>query len=185
MPKWSAVISGTPDAAEFGINADHRSMTKFSNADDEDFKKLSRTLESMLQKSGPKVEANWAIEARMKQGNQLCYSGAGFESDAEIVFVVLRFILALFAGFRYKMSTCTCVSSLRRVSSHGENFELYIQSTRLTFSIAIALKSSKRTFMVPFERDSKFVGRIDILAELDQKLSSQRRVALAGIGGIG
>lgn len=77
MPKWSAVVSGTPDVAEFGIDADHRNMTKFSNADNEDFKKLSRTLKSMLQKSKPKVEANWALEAHMKQGNQLCYSGAG------------------------------------------------------------------------------------------------------------
>ena len=52
-------------------------------------------------------------------------------------------------------------------------------------SIATALKYSKRTFMVPFERDAKFVGREDIIAELDQKLKSRRRVALAGIGGIG
>ena len=71
VPKWSAVLSGLPDAAEFGINADHRSMTKFSSADSEDFQKLSRTLEFMLQKSGPKVEANWASEARMKQGRLL------------------------------------------------------------------------------------------------------------------
>ncbi|MCJ1265885.1 hypothetical protein MMC22_005767 [Lobaria immixta] len=92
-------------------------MTKFPNADDEDFKKLSRTLEFMLQKSGPKVEANWASEAHMKQ--------------------------------------------------------------------AVVLKSLKRKFIVPFERDSKFVGRKDIIDELDQQLNSQRRVALAGIGGIG
>ncbi|MCJ1425262.1 hypothetical protein MMC29_003150 [Sticta canariensis] len=71
VPKWSAVLSGMPDAAEFGINADHRSMKKFSSADSEDFQKLSRTLEFMLQKSGPKVEANWASEARMKQGKLL------------------------------------------------------------------------------------------------------------------
>lgn len=76
MPKWSAVVSGTPDAAEFGINADHRNMTKFSNVDDEDFKKLSRALEFMIQKSVSKVEANWTLEARMKQGNQLRYSCA-------------------------------------------------------------------------------------------------------------
>lgn len=64
------MVPGTPDAAEFGINADHRKMTKFSNADNEDFKKLSRTLELMLQKSGSKVEANWALEARLKQGRR-------------------------------------------------------------------------------------------------------------------
>lgn len=79
MPKWSAVVSGTPDAAEFGINADHRTMTKFSNVNSEDFKRLSRTLNFMVQKSGPKVEANWTLEARVKQGNQLYYSGAAYE----------------------------------------------------------------------------------------------------------
>lgn len=30
-----------------------------------------------------------------------------------------------------------------------------------------------------------FVGRMDIITELDQKFDSQRRVALAGIGGVG
>lgn len=69
MPKWSAVVLGTPDAAEIGINADHRNMTKFSNAEDEDFKKLSRILESMFRKSGPKVEGNWDRELCTKQGN--------------------------------------------------------------------------------------------------------------------
>lgn len=78
MPKWSAVVSGTPNSAEFGVHADHRSMTKFSNADDEDFKKLSHTLEFMVQKSGLKVETNWTLEANMKQGNQLCYPDAGY-----------------------------------------------------------------------------------------------------------
>lgn len=71
MPKWSAVISGIPNAAEFGINADHRNMTKFSDADNEDFKKLSRTLESMLQKCENKVDTNWALEPRTKKGNHL------------------------------------------------------------------------------------------------------------------
>lgn len=72
------MVPGTPDTAEFGINADHRNMTKFPEADNEDFKKLSRTLEFMLQKSGSKVEANWTLEARMRQGNQLYYSAAGY-----------------------------------------------------------------------------------------------------------
>ncbi|MCJ1425263.1 hypothetical protein MMC29_003151 [Sticta canariensis] len=39
--------------------------------------------------------------------------------------------------------------------------------------------------MVPFERDLNSVGRMDIIAELDQNFNSHRRVALAGIGGIG
>lgn len=72
------MVSGTPDAGEFGINSDHRSMTKFSNAENDDFKKMSRTLEFMLQKSTAKVEANWTLEGRIKQGNQLYYSGAKY-----------------------------------------------------------------------------------------------------------
>lgn len=41
------------------------------------------------------------------------------------------------------------------------------------------------TFTVPFQRDSRFVGRTDVIAELHQKLASSRRVALVGIGGVG
>jgi hypothetical protein len=38
---------------------------------------------------------------------------------------------------------------------------------------------------VPFERDSKFIGREDIIAEIGRRFEVQRRVALAGIGGVG
>lgn len=123
------MIPGTPEAAEFSINADHRSMTKFSNADNEDFKKLSHTLEFMLQRSGPKVEANWASEARTIQGNQLCYSGAGYRLDILVAygrgFIYIDSVT--FDGFRYIMSNRTCShSSLVTVtaidSSQGEIF---------------------------------------------------------------
>jgi hypothetical protein len=40
-------------------------------------------------------------------------------------------------------------------------------------------------FIVPFERDSKFIGREDIIAEIGRRFEVQRRVALAGIGGVG
>ena len=38
---------------------------------------------------------------------------------------------------------------------------------------------------MPFERDSKFIGREDIITEIGRKFEVQRRVALAGIGGVG
>jgi hypothetical protein len=38
---------------------------------------------------------------------------------------------------------------------------------------------------VPFDKDAKFIGREDILIEIDKKFKVQRRVALAGIGGVG
>jgi len=40
-------------------------------------------------------------------------------------------------------------------------------------------------FTVPFERDSKFIGRGDIITEIGRQFKVQRRVALAGIGGVG
>lgn len=110
MPKWSAVVSGTPDAVEFGINADHRNMTKFPNADNEDFKKLSRTLDLMIQKSGPKVDANWALEACMKQGNQLCYSDAGHRLRIVIFYCVAQILFDSVnsARLKYEISIYNC-----------------------------------------------------------------------------
>jgi hypothetical protein len=40
-------------------------------------------------------------------------------------------------------------------------------------------------FLVPFERDEKFVGRSELVSEVDRSLKLHRRVALAGIGGVG
>jgi tetratricopeptide (TPR) repeat protein len=41
------------------------------------------------------------------------------------------------------------------------------------------------TFMIPFDRDTKFIGRTQIIKDIDLALQSQRRIAIAGIGGIG
>ena len=68
MPKWSAVVPGTPDAAEFGISEDHRRMTKFSHAENADFRKIVRILTSMIKNAGAKVESNWSVEVLRKRG---------------------------------------------------------------------------------------------------------------------
>ena len=39
--------------------------------------------------------------------------------------------------------------------------------------------------MVPFARDDKFVGREDILGQIEEHLQVGRRASLAGIGGVG
>lgn len=43
----------------------------------------------------------------------------------------------------------------------------------------------KPVFMVPFDRDTKYIDRKDITSELSIRLANQRRVALTGIGGAG
>lgn len=40
-------------------------------------------------------------------------------------------------------------------------------------------------FMVPFQRDPKFLGRKTVIEGLVQKFQDQRQVALAGLGGVG
>jgi hypothetical protein len=40
-------------------------------------------------------------------------------------------------------------------------------------------------FMVPFGRDDKFVGREDILDQIEDRLQVGSRVSLTGIGGVG
>jgi hypothetical protein len=45
--------------------------------------------------------------------------------------------------------------------------------------------SPEPAFMVPFPRDDKFVGREDILYQIEEHLQTKRRVSLSGIGGVG
>ena len=40
-------------------------------------------------------------------------------------------------------------------------------------------------FIVPFGRDPRYIDRADITSELNKRLQSHRRAALAGIGGVG
>lgn len=57
----------------------------------------------------------------------------------------------------------------------------------LVFANSSGQISPSRTifFTVPFERDSKFIGREDVITEINRKFEVQRRVALVGIGGVG
>ena len=45
--------------------------------------------------------------------------------------------------------------------------------------------STQFVFMVPFQRDPKFLGRKKVMEELVEKFQDQRQVALAGLGGVG
>ena len=45
--------------------------------------------------------------------------------------------------------------------------------------------SENPVFMVPFEKDPRFVGRVNVIADIEQALKKQSRIAIAGIGGVG
>ena len=44
---------------------------------------------------------------------------------------------------------------------------------------------SRKLFLVPFDRDYGYIDRADIISDLDERLKKQKRVSLAGIGGVG
>ena len=76
----------------------------------------------------------------------------------------------------------------KKVQQIAQTLRNYIQT--LTFHQAtgflkLEIQTTKPSFMVPFERDSKFIGRTDVITEVHRKLKTQRRVALSGIGGVG
>ncbi|MCJ1435790.1 hypothetical protein MMC27_005165 [Xylographa pallens] len=58
-------------------------------------------------------------------------------------------------------------------------------SPQWTAVLSAALPVALPIFMVPFERDSNFVGRGDILSQIDKRFADKSRAALAGIGGVG
>jgi hypothetical protein len=80
------------------------------------------------------------------------------------------------------------VSQEKDVQQIVESLQTYVST--LTYHQAagspkVLSGRTKPLFTVPFERDPHFIPRSDILEQVDQKLKAHRRVALAGIGGVG
>ena len=48
-----------------------------------------------------------------------------------------------------------------------------------------AAQTQKRVFMIPFPRDSNFLGRHDVLQQVDEAFRKGQMAALSGLGGIG
>ena len=46
-------------------------------------------------------------------------------------------------------------------------------------------KTQTAIFLVPFGQDNQFIGRENIISEIDERLETEQRIALIGIGGIG
>ncbi|MCJ1240785.1 hypothetical protein MMC14_008789 [Varicellaria rhodocarpa] len=47
------------------------------------------------------------------------------------------------------------------------------------------LGKKKTLFLVPFGQDNQFIGREDIISNIDETLQTEQRIALTGIGGVG
>ncbi|MCJ1286768.1 hypothetical protein MMC26_006114 [Xylographa opegraphella] len=58
-------------------------------------------------------------------------------------------------------------------------------SPQWTAALSAALPAASPIFMLPFERDSNFVGREETIFQIDKRFADHSRVAVAGIGGVG
>lgn len=86
-----------------------------------------------------------------------------------------------------KLDRCVQTLTFYHTSYHSELInKLVIDETPQHRVHKQTASSRGPLFMVPFYRDDRFVGREEILAELDETLKKQhRRAVLAGIGGVG
>ena len=76
-------------------------------------------------------------------------------------------------------------SKVQRIGTTlGENIQL-LTLHQVSGVKPDATKSTQSLFLVPFERDSKFIGRKAVINEINRKFKYQRRVAIAGLGGVG
>ena len=76
-------------------------------------------------------------------------------------------------------------SKVQRINiTLGENIQL-LTLHQVSGSRQEAIKAAHPLFLVPFERDPKFIGRGVVIDEINQKFKTQSRVAIAGLGGVG
>ena len=59
VPKHSACIPGSMDAAKIAISSDHTNMVKFKSVEDDGFRKVSGELCIMIKNALRKIEENW------------------------------------------------------------------------------------------------------------------------------
>ena len=101
----------------------------------------------------------------------------------------------IMAGLHLKGSSCA-IFSISITAYVERHLPFGFTSLNLRFRITISLDmtdssvvapstSIRPIFLVPFERDKQFVGREDILSQVEEQLQNQRRVSLHGLGGIG
>ncbi|KAI1098910.1 hypothetical protein F4804DRAFT_102373 [Jackrogersella minutella] len=60
VPKFSAVVPGTPDAEEIRMDADHCTIVKYSSSDDQNFHRVASRLRRLSTSSPAKVQKRWA-----------------------------------------------------------------------------------------------------------------------------
>lgn len=92
------------------------------------------------------------------------------------------------SSWRRGMMAFSSVGQEKKVEQITSTLRKYVQTLtyhQATGARTLVIRPSKPCFIMPFDRDQSFVGREDVLQEIEIRFQNQRRVALAGIGGVG
>jgi hypothetical protein len=68
VPKSSAVVPGAKGVGVIAINRDHRTMVRFSTAEDTEFRKIWGTISVMEKSCVGKIERNWENRGIIENG---------------------------------------------------------------------------------------------------------------------
>ena len=114
----------------------------------------------------------------------------GCQSQVELLNDILVKMLPSVGDSSWKrgIKAFSSVRQERKVEQITKTFHNYIQTLtyyEVTGHIKSKAKLMKPFFMVPFERDPKYITRADIASQISQRLGTHNRVALAGLGGVG
>lgn len=127
-----------------------------------------------------------ASESSWKRGKRAFYSVTR-ESEIEKIDHALR------TKFELLVQAETLRSHDARGPESHQMVNVFMPPQQHTVTVSPPQKNTERSdsvstqcvFMVPFQRDPKFLGRQDVIREVNQSFRHQRQVALAGLGGVG
>ncbi|MCJ1231813.1 hypothetical protein MMC12_008492, partial [Toensbergia leucococca] len=75
-------------------------------------------------------------------------------------------------------------SAVKAAAERARIALLSVPSSQSLSGAAPGLGKEKTLFLVPFSQDKQFVGQEDIISDIEEKLETEQRVALTGIGGV-
>ncbi len=83
------------------------------------------------------------------------------------------------------LSSITHEKRIEQIMTGLRNYVQLLTYHQATGFSTTAVFPKKPSFLVPFDRDANFVGREDVITQIDGAFEKSRRVALSGIGGVG
>jgi len=154
VPPWSAIVPGAINADSVEIRKNHRTMVQFSSASDNDFITIATYLSIMSEKAPPIIQSTW-----------------GEWENTKSMFL-FRLIL-----HTYQLNASANLG-------HPNPRELSRKSVDILSSLLTDPTNYRINFALPFRKNKFFIGRQDIVKQLNSILSEYTAV-LYGIGGIG